>query len=56
MGAARDFEFFSVEGLAEIESLDSNESLLTQSLTSSILEGVQENGRRYHRFHSKTLP
>lgn len=55
MSAARDYEHVGVDEGAENESVDGSESYFTQSLKSSILQGVEENGRRYHRFCRSSL-
>ena len=56
MSAARDYEHVGVDEAAENESVDGSESRFTQSLKSSILQGVEENGRRYHRFCKFSVP
>lgn len=52
MSAAAQQERIGVDESAEVESISDDRSVLTQSLKSSILEGVKENGRSYHRYKS----
>lgn len=50
MNAAAAYEVISVDESADVESISDDRSFLTQSLKSSILQGVKENGRSYHRY------
>lgn len=51
MSAATAQEFIRADDVADGESvLSDDKSYLTQSLQSSILDGIKENGRSYHRY------
>lgn len=52
MSPAAQPESIGVDESVEAESIGDDRSTLTQSLKSSILEGVKENGRSYHRYKS----